>query len=194
MPTSGSSARSLGHRKRLLAGIENGREEPVSPEGGHSTGRATPGRHLIRRSVRLHRPFPSLDAEQVHELVARFTSLVDRIIAAYGGSVDKHIGDAVMALFGAPRAHDDDPLRAARAAIDIHEAMARWNDSPGRPPGPYRDCLRRGRCARPPPLGRARLHGARGLGEPRGATRRRRPPEKPCCPRAYSVRARPRNL
>jgi tetratricopeptide (TPR) repeat protein len=37
-----------------------------------------------------------------------------------------------MALFGAPRAHDDDALRAARAAIDIHEALAVWNDSAGR--------------------------------------------------------------
>ena len=64
----------------------------------------------------------------MHELVARFTSLVDGVIADYGGSVDKHIGDAVMALFGAPRAHDDDPLRAARAALDIHEALARWSD------------------------------------------------------------------
>lgn len=70
----------------------------------------------------------SLDAEQVHELVSRFTSLVDRIIADYGGSVDKHIGDAV---FGAPRAHDDNALRAARTAIDIRQALAGSNDSAG---------------------------------------------------------------
>src|SRR5262249_17181472 len=43
-----------------------------------------------------------------------------------------HIGDAVMALFGAPRAHDDDPLRAARAALDIHAALARLSESVGR--------------------------------------------------------------
>lgn len=41
--------------------------------------------------------------------------------------------DAVMALFGAPQAHEDDPLRAARAALDIHEAMARWSCSLARP-------------------------------------------------------------
>ena len=39
-----------------------------------------------------------------------------------------------MALFGAPRAHDDDPIRAARAALDIHEAMARCMGSLARPP------------------------------------------------------------
>jgi len=39
----------------------------------------------------------------------------------------------VMALFGAPRAHDDDPLRAARAALDIHEALAWLSESAGRP-------------------------------------------------------------
>ena len=40
--------------------------------------------------------------------------LVDGLVIGYGGTVDKHIGDAVMALFGARRAHDDDPWRAAR--------------------------------------------------------------------------------
>jgi class 3 adenylate cyclase len=50
--------------------------------------------------------------------------LVDRIIESYGGRVDKHIGDNVMAVFGAPTAHDDDSLRAVLAAVDIHERMA----------------------------------------------------------------------
>ncbi|MBV8455584.1 MAG: adenylate/guanylate cyclase domain-containing protein [Acetobacteraceae bacterium] len=67
----------------------------------------------------------SLDREEVHELVSRYTALVDQVVVGYSGAVDKNIGDAVMALFGAPRAHDDDRLRAARAAIDIREALAR---------------------------------------------------------------------
>ena len=45
----------------------------------------------------------SLDPEEIRDLVARFTALVDGIVLGYGGTVDKHIGDAVMALFGAPR-------------------------------------------------------------------------------------------
>jgi class 3 adenylate cyclase len=47
--------------------------------------------------------------------------------------IDKHIGDAVMALFGAPRAHDDDPIRAARAALDVHQALNRLNETGTRP-------------------------------------------------------------
>src|SRR5262249_47020233 len=71
----------------------------------------------------------SLDPEEVRELVGRFTTLVDGIVVGYGGTVDKHIGDAVMALFGAPRAHDDDPIRAARAALDVHQALDRLNET-----------------------------------------------------------------
>jgi class 3 adenylate cyclase len=75
----------------------------------------------------------SLDPEEVRELVARYTALLDGIVVSYGATVDKHIGDAVMALFGAPKAHDDDPLRAARAALDIHDAVEQLTDSRGRP-------------------------------------------------------------
>lgn len=65
----------------------------------------------------------TLDAEELHDLVSRFFTVADRAIENYGGTVDKHMGDAVMALFGAPVAHGDDPLRAVRAAFDIHGAM-----------------------------------------------------------------------
>jgi class 3 adenylate cyclase len=127
---------SLGLRKRLLAAItERGTAaaqaagEPVGPQAGE------------RRQVTILFADISgftalsqqLDAEEVRELVTRFTALVDGIVIGYGGTVDKHIGDAVMALFGAPRAHDDDPLRAARAALDIHEALARSNETARHP-------------------------------------------------------------
>jgi class 3 adenylate cyclase/tetratricopeptide (TPR) repeat protein len=126
---------SLGHRKRLLAAIAELSAEPprAGPEGGGlPQGERRQVAILFADLSGFTALSHSLDAEQVHELVARFTSLVDGIIVDYGGSIDKHIGDAVMALFGAPRAHDDDPLRAVRAALDIHEAMARWDDSNGR--------------------------------------------------------------
>ena len=118
---------SLGHRKRLLAAIA---ARGAVPARASVEAVATPAGE--RRQVTIlfadlsgfTALSRSLDAEQVHELVARFTSLVDGVIVGYGGSIDKHIGDAVMALFGAPRAHDDDPLRAARAALDIHDALA----------------------------------------------------------------------
>ncbi len=66
----------------------------------------------------------SLDAEEVHKLLQRYFAVVDEIINGFGGTIDKHIGDAVMAVFGAPVAHTDDPQRAVRAAMDIHRQLA----------------------------------------------------------------------
>lgn len=65
----------------------------------------------------------NIDPEETHALLGRFFALVDEIILQYGGRIDKHIGDNVMALFGAPVAHGDDPQRAASAAQAIHAAM-----------------------------------------------------------------------
>ena len=64
-----------------------------------------------------------LDPEETHRLLNAYFTAVDCIIEEHGGMVDKHIGDAVMAVFGAPIAHSDDPLRALRAAWDIHNVM-----------------------------------------------------------------------
>jgi class 3 adenylate cyclase/tetratricopeptide (TPR) repeat protein len=66
----------------------------------------------------------TLDPEETHALLQRFFATVDGLIAAYGGTVDKHIGDGVMGVFGAPVAHGNDPERAIRAAIEIHAAVA----------------------------------------------------------------------
>lgn len=63
------------------------------------------------------------DPEDVHALLARFFDVVDDIVLKFGGRIDKHMGDNVMALFGAPIAHGDDPKRAAGAALAIHRAM-----------------------------------------------------------------------
>src|SRR5438309_7686446 len=51
----------------------------------------------------------------------------DEAIRRYGGEIDKFIGDAVMATFGAPVAHADDPRRAVLAALDMQSAMSRFN-------------------------------------------------------------------
>lgn len=66
-----------------------------------------------------------LDAEDTHALLNRFFAAADAAITEYGGHIDKHIGDNVMAVFGAPTAHSNDPERAVRAALDIHAAAAR---------------------------------------------------------------------
>ncbi|MDQ3809866.1 MAG: AAA family ATPase, partial [Chloroflexota bacterium] len=53
--------------------------------------------------------------------------VLDEAIAHYGGEVDKFLGDAVMATFGAPVAHEDDPRRAVLAALEMQAALSRYN-------------------------------------------------------------------
>jgi class 3 adenylate cyclase len=59
----------------------------------------------------------TLDAEDVAEVMNALWQRIDAAITAYGGLIDKHIGDAVMALWGAEHAREDDPERAVRAAL-----------------------------------------------------------------------------
>jgi class 3 adenylate cyclase len=76
-----------------------------------------------------------LDAEEVHALLEQFFDRADRIIQEHGGRIDKHIGDCVMGVFGAPIAHSDDPERAARAALAINAAIPDVSARVGRPIG-----------------------------------------------------------
>ncbi len=57
-------------------------------------------------------------------MLERFFAVVDPAVDRFGGVIDKHIGDAAMALFGAPLAHGDDALRAVRAALEIQSAVS----------------------------------------------------------------------
>ena len=72
-----------------------------------------------------------LDAEQIHAMLGHFFDRADAIVRDHGGTVDKHVGDSVMAVFGAPISHSDDPARAVRAALAIHEAMPDVSDKAG---------------------------------------------------------------
>jgi class 3 adenylate cyclase len=65
-----------------------------------------------------------LDPEDVRELSASVLARLAEAVAVYGGTIDKFMGDAVMALFGAPVAHEDDPVRAVHAALAMHQAVA----------------------------------------------------------------------
>ena len=121
---------SFGHRKRLLSAIaEHGTAASVRKADQPLAGERRQVTILFADLCVFSSISRSLDPEEVRELVRRYTALVDGIVVGYGGTIDKHIGDAVMALFGAPRAHDDDPLRAARAALDIHEALGRLSET-----------------------------------------------------------------
>ena len=69
----------------------------------------------------------SLDAEAVHEILNTFWDGLDHIIVEHGGTIDKHLGDGVMALWGAMMAHEDDPEWAVRAALAMQEEMTSFD-------------------------------------------------------------------
>jgi class 3 adenylate cyclase/tetratricopeptide (TPR) repeat protein len=69
-----------------------------------------------------------LDPESFRRAMARYFEAARRCLDHHGGTVEKFIGDAVMAVFGVPTVHEDDALRALRAAADLRESLASLND------------------------------------------------------------------
>jgi class 3 adenylate cyclase/tetratricopeptide (TPR) repeat protein len=65
------------------------------------------------------------DSEETRELLTRYFDLARDVIGRYGGTVEKFIGDAVMAAWGAPTAHEDDAERAVRAGLDLVDGVTR---------------------------------------------------------------------
>ena len=63
------------------------------------------------------------DSEDVRETLTRYFDLTSEVVERYGGTVEKFIGDAVMAVWGAPTAHEDDAERAVRAALELVDAV-----------------------------------------------------------------------
>src|SRR5262249_13524285 len=68
-----------------------------------------------------------LDPESLLQIMARYFEAMRVAIERHGGSVDKFIGDAVMAVFGIPQVHEDDALRAVRAAAEMREGLGALN-------------------------------------------------------------------
>jgi class 3 adenylate cyclase/tetratricopeptide (TPR) repeat protein len=68
-----------------------------------------------------------LDPESMRRLMSRWFALAREVLERHGASVEKFIGDAVMAVFGIPTMHEDDALRAVRAAGELSTALARLN-------------------------------------------------------------------
>lgn len=130
----------LGDRRRLQAALEI--PDPVAEHpagaGGEPTRTLQP--EAERRQVTVlfadicgyTKLSTEMDAEELHTTLGQFIDRADAIIYDHGGTVDKHIGDSVMAVFGAPVAHSDDSVRAARAAMAIHEAMPAVSEQVGR--------------------------------------------------------------
>jgi class 3 adenylate cyclase/tetratricopeptide (TPR) repeat protein len=69
-----------------------------------------------------------LDPESVRDALSRWFEVARAVLERHGGTVEKFIGDAVMAVFGIPQVHEDDALRAVRAADGLRTALARLND------------------------------------------------------------------
>ena len=63
------------------------------------------------------------DPEAMRTLLARYFERMKAVVESHGGTVEKFIGDAVMAVFGIPVAHEDDALRACRAAVEMRDAL-----------------------------------------------------------------------
>src|SRR5215216_2039757 len=68
----------------------------------------------------------TMDHEIVNTVINSLWSRVDKAIQDQGGRIDKHIGDAVMGLFGTPTAREDDAERAIRAALQIQAEVQKW--------------------------------------------------------------------
>ncbi|HKV67532.1 MAG TPA: adenylate/guanylate cyclase domain-containing protein, partial [Gaiellales bacterium] len=68
-----------------------------------------------------------LDPESLREVMGRYFAVMSAAIERHGGTVEKFIGDAVMAVFGLPQAHEDDALRAVRAALDMRVGLDELN-------------------------------------------------------------------
>ena len=64
-----------------------------------------------------------LDPEEVKEITSQIFGEMSKIVANYDGFIEKYAGDAVMAIFGVPQAHEDDPIRAIKAAREIHQLV-----------------------------------------------------------------------
>jgi class 3 adenylate cyclase/tetratricopeptide (TPR) repeat protein len=70
----------------------------------------------------------SLDSESLRELMTRYFDAMSAELERHGGVVEKFIGDAIMAVVGLPKLHEDDALRAVRAAADMQRTQAKLND------------------------------------------------------------------
>jgi class 3 adenylate cyclase len=113
------------------------------PECGAAQQPAAAARHLARKTVTIvfsdlvgSTPLgEELDAESLREVLDDYFDAMRRVIEDHGGLVEKYIGDAVMAVFGLPRVHEDDALRAVRAALGMRAALHDLNESMARSTG-----------------------------------------------------------
>ena len=117
----------LGHRLRLLKAIQalrdlQGAAEPPDHDLAAQRRQLTVSFCDLVGSTELS---ARLDPEDMHELIAVYQRCCVGCIERAGGFVAKYLGDGVLAYFGYPQAHEDDPARAIQAALEIREAVPR---------------------------------------------------------------------
>ncbi|WP_170560607.1 adenylate/guanylate cyclase domain-containing protein [Ruegeria atlantica] len=134
----------VGHRRKLLeaiAKIDETANENVANVQENAAAKPDTQRSGERRQVTVlfadicgfTKLSSSIDSEAVHNLLSAYFEVADGIVNSFGGTVDKHVGDSVMAVFGAPISHGNDAERAVRAAIAIQDAMPGVSEQAGRP-------------------------------------------------------------
>jgi class 3 adenylate cyclase/tetratricopeptide (TPR) repeat protein len=114
-----------------------------NPEGSRFCGRCAaplaaqePGAHELRKTVTVifcdvagsTALGERLDPETLRQVMARYFEAMKAVIELHGGTVEKFIGDAVMAVFGVPVRHEDDALRGVRAAAEMRQAVTDLNE------------------------------------------------------------------
>jgi class 3 adenylate cyclase/tetratricopeptide (TPR) repeat protein len=111
-------------------GYESEREFQFCPRCGTERGAPTPHRELRKTVTVLFCDLTgstalgeALDPERLRAVLAHYFDRMKAIVERHGGSVEKFIGDAVMAVFGVPALHEDDALRAVRAAAEMRDAF-----------------------------------------------------------------------
>lgn len=126
----------LGHRKKLLDAIrrlkassEDGWPAPAMHSAGSERRQVAV---LFADMVGFTALSREIDAEELHDLVGDFFERVDPIVVAHGGYLNKHIGDCVMGVFGAPIAYGNDAVRAVHAALEIRDAVSGLAEVHGR--------------------------------------------------------------
>jgi class 3 adenylate cyclase/tetratricopeptide (TPR) repeat protein len=125
---------SLGQRKRLLAAIAALRANPPAPtEDEDTTVQRREVAVLFSDLTGYTKLINRLPVEDIHDILAGMYDRFDAIVRRMGGTVDRHIGDCVMAVFGAPVSYGNDVERALRCAVEMHEAMGELSRLHGEP-------------------------------------------------------------
>jgi class 3 adenylate cyclase len=130
---------SMGQRKRLLRAIAalSIPQHDTRPAATSSPAQLQPGTPILLEGERRQTTVlfsdlsgytamnEMLDPEEVEGLLSRIKTEAVQIVESYGGIVNQFVGDEVLALFGIPTAHEDDPVRAVRAALELHAMVRR---------------------------------------------------------------------